>query len=94
MSSSGTQEIVAQTPIRVARIEIRPVAAYRIASAGIGAVAASGTCIPSDVAPLGMVENVEGFCAELQRDTFVDSEVLEDCHVEIRLTRIPGNIPW
>ena len=36
-----------------------------------------GTC------PLAMVEDVEGFSPEFEGHVFFDSEVLEQCHVEV-----------
>ena len=75
---------------------MRPVNLEHIGASWTQATGISGRVIRSASAghasakttPFGMVENIEGFTSELDGESFLDGEVLEQRHVKVDPARI------
>src|SRR5438552_7707703 len=59
-----------------------------IGEAADGAHAARRSGAAAQIAELGVVEDVEGFGAELQSDTFVNGKAFEQGHIEVGSLRV------
>src|SRR5438552_8262576 len=59
-----------------------------IGEAADSAYAARRSGAAAQIAELGVIEDIEGFSAELQSDAFVNGKVLEQSHIEIGGVRI------
>ncbi len=60
-----------------------------VGGTGRGSIAVRGRV---DRAPLGVIEDVECLCAELEVHTFMDGEVLEQTHIEVRASGKVENV--
>ena len=73
------------------RVDLEHIGASRTQTAGIsGGVirSASASHASAKTTPFGMIENVEGFTAELDGESFLDGKVLEQRHVKVDAARI------
>ena len=49
--------------------------------------------ISRDWKPFSVIEHIEALCPKLEGSAFFDHKVLEQCHIEIDVVRIPQAVP-